>query len=78
MVKATRVSRGTPKKKGKKMQPSEGQSPDDAGSPRIEPHIQHEIGKHLRAHYDDIINETVPDRLMELLERLEHSVTRKR
>ena len=40
--------------------------------------IQHEIGKHLRAHYDDLVNEPVPDKFMELLEKLEQSVTRKR
>ena len=31
--------------------------------------IQHEIGKHLRAHYDDVVNEPVPDKFMELLEQ---------
>jgi hypothetical protein len=40
--------------------------------------IQHEIGKHLRAHYDDLVNEPVPDKFMELLEQLEQSVSRKR
>ena len=39
--------------------------------------IQVEIGKHLRAVYDDVINEPVPDKFMELLQKLEQSATRK-
>ncbi len=39
----------------------------------IDPRIQTEIGKHLRAVYDDVINEPVPSRFMELLEKLERS-----
>lgn len=44
---------------------------------KIEPRIQTEIGKHLRAIYDDVINEPVPSKFMELLEQLEQSTTRK-
>lgn len=44
---------------------------------QIEPRIQTEIGKHLRAIYDDVINEPVPSKFMELLEQLEQSTTRK-
>lgn len=39
----------------------------------IDSRVQNEIGKHLRAVYDDVINEPVPDRFMELLEQLERS-----
>jgi len=44
---------------------------------RIDPRIQTEIGKHLRAIYDDVINEPVPDKFMELLEKLERSTAQK-
>jgi hypothetical protein len=43
----------------------------------LDPRIQTEIGKHLRAVYDDVINEPVPDKFMKLLEELERSTTRK-
>ena len=54
-----------------------GQSSSENSKPRIDPRVQREIGKHLRAHYDDMINEPVPDKFIELLEQLERSVTRK-
>jgi hypothetical protein len=78
MVKAKRGSRGSPKKKGENMQIAIGPGPDDGGGPRIDTRIQHEIGKHLRAHYEGVVNEPVPDRFMELLQELEESVTRKK
>jgi Anti-sigma factor NepR len=74
MVKASRSSRGTDKTRGEKMLGSEM---DAAGSPAINPRVQREIGKHLRAHYDDLVSEPVPDRFIELLRQLEKSVTRK-
>ncbi len=46
-------------------------------TPRIDPRIQREIGKHLRAHYDDVVNEPVPDKFIELLQELERSVAKK-
>jgi hypothetical protein len=76
MVKAKRGSRGSPNKKGEKMQIATGHGSEDG--PRIDSRIQHEIGKHLRAHYEGVVNEPVPDRIMELLEQLEQSVTRKK
>jgi hypothetical protein len=78
MVKAKRGSRGSPKKKGEKMQIATGHGSEDGSGPRIDTRIQHEIGKHLRAHYEGVVNEPVPDRFMELLEQLEQSVTRKK
>ena len=79
MAKTRRSSRGTPnKKKGETMHMATGQSPEGRAGPRIDARIQHEIGKHLRAHYDDVIKEPVPDRIMELLEKLEQSVAQKR
>jgi hypothetical protein len=49
----------------------------DRRGAQIEPRIQTEIGKHLRAIYDDVINEPVPSKFMELLEELERSTARK-
>jgi hypothetical protein len=78
MVKAKRGSRAAPKKKGDRMQMPAGRGPENGVPPRIDPRIQHEIGKHLRAHYQGVVDEPVPDRFMELLEKLEESVARKK
>jgi hypothetical protein len=78
MVKSARGAGGAPKKKGNKMQTGMELPPSDGTGPQMDSRIQHEIGKHLRAHYDDLVNEPVPDKFMELLEQLEQSVTRKR
>ena len=78
MVKSRRGAGGAPKQKGDKMQIGTGHDPSEGTGPQMDVRIQHEIGKHLRAHYDDVVNEPVPDKFMELLEQLEQSVTRKR
>jgi hypothetical protein len=80
MAKTRRGSGGAPKKKGTKMQSATGPRPDafDGTTPPIDTRIQNEIGKHLRAHYDTVINEPVPDRFMQLLQSLEESVKRKK
>jgi Anti-sigma factor NepR len=44
----------------------------------VDSRVQTEIGKHLRAIYDDVINEPVPDRFLELLAQLERSTQRGR
>jgi hypothetical protein len=78
MVKAKRSSGGAPRKKGEKMQMSPGSGSGKGNPPPIDTRIQHEIGKHLRAHYQGVVDEPVPDRLMELLEKLEQSVARRK
>lgn len=78
MVGPRRGSEGTPKKKGRKMQSAREPHSIDRNAPPIDARIQHEIGKHLRAHYDDVINEPIPDRFMQLLETLEKSVKQKK
>jgi hypothetical protein len=67
---------GTRKNEGRKMRTVVPNTSGRGHAP-IDPRIQHEIGKHLRAVYDDVINEPVPDKFMELLEKLERSTTRK-
>ena len=66
---------GEPARKGSKSMRSPhgqvGPAKDNADS--LDPRIQNEIGKHLRAIYDDVINEPLPDRFMELLEKLERT-----
>lgn len=47
------------------------------GKPAMDPKVQQAIGKRLRAVYDDVINEPVPDKFMELLAKLERSTSRK-
>jgi len=77
MVKSDSSSRGTRKEKGKRMRTALQGTSGGRGHTTIDPRIQNEIGKHLRAVYDDVINEPVPDKFMELLEKLEQSATRK-
>lgn len=77
MVKAGHGSGGAPNDKGTRMRTdTPGESPRRGGA-QIDPRIQNEIGKHLRAIYDDVINEPVPSKFMELLEKLERSTTQK-
>lgn len=54
-----------------------GETTESGEATGIDPRIQREIGKQLRAHYDNVINEPVPDKLMQLLEQLEQSTSRK-
>ena len=76
MAKSDGPPRDKNKNEGKKMRTaSQGSSARDRTT--IDPRIQVEIGKHLRAVYDDVINEPVPDKFMELLQKLEQSATRK-
>ena len=77
MVKSGQGSRSVPKSKDKMLRGhTQRGSSGHKGTP-IDARVQQEIGKHLRAVYDDVINEPVPDKFMELLERLEQSTTRK-
>jgi hypothetical protein len=76
MAKSDGPPRGKNKNEGKKMRTAL-QGSSGRGQPPIDPRIQVEIGKHLRAVYDDVINEPVPDKFMELLQKLEQSTTRK-
>jgi hypothetical protein len=43
----------------------------DKGSPEIDGELQAHIGRHLKASYDDILVQNVPDRFLELLQSLE-------
>lgn len=52
---------------------TERQGWSEGGKANIDPRIQTEIGKHLRAVYDDVISEPVPSKFMDLLEALERS-----
>ncbi len=49
----------------------------EGGKGGVDPRIQNEIGKHLRAIYDDVISEPVPSKFMDLLEQLERSSGKK-
>jgi Anti-sigma factor NepR len=75
MVKSGSGSRGKHNNEGQRMRTAvEGGSGRGKG---VDPKIQQAIGKHLRTVYDDVINEPVPDKFMELLEKLERSTARK-
>jgi len=77
MAKTDAGSRGRRNAKGEKMQAGTDTRPGRSAAPRIDLRIQREIGKHLRAHYDDLVNEPVPDKFIELLQKLERSVSEK-
>lgn len=77
MKTGSKGSGGAKKNKGEKMRmESQGRSSAD-GSGQLDLRVQSEIGKRLRAIYDDVINEPVPNKFMELLEKLERSTTQK-
>ena len=56
---------------------TEIQGMTEGGKANVDPRIQTEIGKHLRAIYDDVISEPVPSKFMDLLEKLERSSRQK-
>ena len=39
--------------------------------PELDPELQAHIGRHLKASYDDILSQDVPDRFVDLLKMLE-------
>ena len=79
MVRNDQGSGGRPQDKDSKNMRSDMEDPASARrNAHIDPRVQNEIGKHLRAIYDDVINEPVPSKFMELLEKLERSTTQKR
>jgi hypothetical protein len=54
----------------------EVQAPVGGGSPApdvpsLQPQVQDHIGRQLRAMYDTVLNQPVPDRFRELMERLD-------
>lgn len=69
----------TPKRQmeGKKMQAGMASTNSAQGGAPIDARLQNEIGKHLRALYDDVISEPVPDKFVELLRQLELSTEKK-
>ncbi len=56
---------------------TEAQRPGQGGKANIDPRVQTEFGKHLRAIYDDVISEPVPSKFMDLLEKLERTTGKK-
>jgi hypothetical protein len=76
MVKSNRASRGGSKNKGKAMRADTTAGPGENHAARVDPRVQSEIGKHLRAMYDDVIKEPVPTKFIELLEKLERSTSK--
>ena len=53
-------------------------STDPPAEPVLERAVQERIGTHLRAMYDDLMQQPVPDRFAELLSRLEGGKDRPR
>jgi len=45
--------------------------PSPTGDVALEPELQAFIGRQLQAAYDEVLNEPVPDRFLELLQKLE-------
>jgi hypothetical protein len=62
---------------GKRMKQTTGIGTRPDVSPSIEeglsPNLQAHIGRHLRASFDEIAREPIPDRLLQLLEDLDRS-----
>lgn len=45
-----------------------------AGTPRMKPQVQEHIGRQLRAVYDDVLKQPLPDRFRELMEKLDEKM----
>jgi hypothetical protein len=48
-------------------------SPRKEAAPAMDPELQAHIGRHLKAAYEDILNQPVPDRFRQLLDQLSDS-----
>ena len=48
-------------------------APPPTGDVALEPELQAFIGRQLQANYDEVLNEPVPDRFLDLLSKLEQS-----
>ena len=62
--------RSDPPGKSSKGKSVRDQSPHQQG-PEIDSELQAHIGRHLKASYEDILSQDVPDRFVELLAKLE-------
>jgi hypothetical protein len=51
--------------------PLSGAAEDPTAPARKRPNVKDHIGRQLRALYDEVANQPVPDRFMELLDRLD-------
>lgn len=43
-------------------------------APRMKPQVQEHIGRQLRAVYDDVLKQPLPDRFRELMEKLDNTM----
>jgi hypothetical protein len=51
--------------------PTPGEPAAESNKPQLSPEIQGKIGQQLRKIYDDMVNQGVPDRFADLLDRLD-------
>jgi hypothetical protein len=51
--------------------PAPDEAAADSKKPQLSPEIQGKIGQQLRKIYDDMVNQGVPDRFVDLLDRLD-------
>ncbi|MCP8937278.1 hypothetical protein NK718_02015 [Alsobacter sp. SYSU M60028] len=58
-------------------QPTQPAAPNETETerapPALQPNVQDHIGRQLRAIYDDLLSQPVPDRFRELMEKLDKS-----
>lgn len=53
--------------------PAEPGAEKEPGKPALLPQVQDHIGRQLRAVYDDVLQQPVPDRFRELMEKLDRA-----
>lgn len=49
-------------------------APAPRPAPRLKPQVQEHIGRQLRAVYDDVLKQPLPDRFRELMDKLDQTV----
>jgi hypothetical protein len=70
-VRGTLVMVNGKRKRAAKVIPESSLSDQFPGEPGLDRAIQDRIGDHLRSMYDELVQQPVPDRFVELLNRLE-------
>jgi Anti-sigma factor NepR len=64
----------TQRRSARQVEPQAGEpvtARPQAKTPGLQPQVQDHIGRQLRALYDDVLGQPVPDRFKELMERLD-------
>ncbi len=66
--------KGTERSAGSGVAAQDRAAPGPKSTPRLKPQVQEHIGRQLRAVYDDVLKQPLPDRFRELMDKLDKKV----